>query len=162
MANQITGKIEKIGAVQVLHSKDGSKTFQKREIILDATRYDPYTGERGFENYPSFEFGGERCAELDKFKPGQVVTVSFDVFGMKYEDKTTHETKYFTKVRGYRIESRQVYAPSGQSNVSTQQVPSEPPTSSRQEKQTTDNYVPFPPPVDKDGIPLGRTDDLPF
>jgi len=162
MANQITGKIEKIGAVQVLHSKDGSKTFQKREIVLDATRYDPYTGERGFENYPSFEFGGEKCAELDKFKPEQVVTVSFDVFGMKYEDKTTHETKYFTKVRGYRIESRQVYTPSERPGIPSQQEPSAPPASSRQEKKTTGSYVPFPPPVDKNGIPLDKTDDLPF
>jgi single-strand DNA-binding protein len=154
MTNQITGKIEMIGAVQAIQSKDGSKTFNKREIVLDATRFDPYTGERGYDNYPSFEFGGDKCAELDNFKIGQVVTVSFDVFGMKYQDKTTGEIKYFSKVRGYRIEARQPY----NSQNTKAQVASGPPAQEHQPKQD----LPFPPPVDRNGVPVSKNDDLPF
>jgi|WetSurMetagenome_2_1015567.scaffolds.fasta_scaffold351119_2 single-strand DNA-binding protein len=107
MVNQITGRIESIGAIEEIHSKDGTKTYYKREIVIDATRCDPYTGERGFESYPSFEFGGDRCKELDNYEPGQIVTVSFDISGVKYNDKITNEVKYFNKVRGFKIELRQ-------------------------------------------------------
>ena len=55
MANQITGKILYIYPTQQLASKDGSKTFYKRGIVLDLTRFDPYTGERS-----KFE-SGKRC-----------------------------------------------------------------------------------------------------
>lgn len=137
MANQITGRIELIRPTETIPSKDGSKSFQKRELILDATRHDPYTGERGFDNFPSFEFGGDRCADLDSFQKGQVVTVSFDVSGMRYPDKATGETKYFTKVRGYKIELK-----GGQTPVST------PPTA-----------IPDSAPTPK---PVEEKDDLPF
>lgn len=76
MANQITGKILYIYPTQQIPSKDGSRTILKRGIVVDCTRFDPYTGERGFENTPMLEFIGDRCAELDKFQVGQVVTIS--------------------------------------------------------------------------------------
>lgn len=104
MANQITGKIEHISATQFIQSKNGGQSFAKREIVLDATRYDSYTGERGYENFPMFEFGGDKCSLLDGFKEGQVVTVSFDIQGSRYNDKATGEVKYFSRIRGYKIE----------------------------------------------------------
>lgn len=104
MANQITGKIEYISATQIIQSKNGGQSFAKREIVLDATRYDSYTGERGYENFPMFEFGGDKCSLLDGFKEGQVVTVSFDIQGSRYNDKATGEVKYFSRIRGYKIE----------------------------------------------------------
>lgn len=103
MANTITGKILRISPTVQIPSKDGSKTYPKREVVLDATRYDQYTGERGYENFPAFEFGGEKCAELDQFKNGQVVTISFDLQGRKWEKDG--EVKYITTVRGYKIEA---------------------------------------------------------
>ena len=78
----------------------------ERELVLDATKFDPYTGERSYENFPTFEFGGDKCAELDQFKIGEVVTVSFDLQGTKYEKDG--QTKFFTRVRGYKVERRQV------------------------------------------------------
>lgn len=105
MANQITGKIKSIGQTQSLSSKNGN-TFYKREIVLDTTRFDPYTGERSeIENYPMFEFSGEKCKDLDGFKVGQVATISFDLQGSFYKGDDGKE-KNFTRVRGYRIEAR--------------------------------------------------------
>lgn len=46
MANTLTGKILHIYPTQQIPSKDGSKTILKREIVIDCTRFDPYTGEK--------------------------------------------------------------------------------------------------------------------
>lgn len=105
MANQITGRIEKIMPIQEIPSKNGGTPFYKREVVIDATRFDPYTGERGFDNFPCIEFTGERCKDLDAYQEGQVVTVSFDLQGRKWVKDGVE--KYITAVRGYKIELRQ-------------------------------------------------------
>lgn len=118
MANTITGRIVEIGRTEQIPSKDLSRAFLKREIVLDAARYDPWTGERsGFENFPQLEFTGDKCAELDRFAKGQVVTITFDLQGMRYQDKDGN-VKYFTKARPYKIEARQ---PAQQPAQATQQ-----------------------------------------
>ncbi len=118
MANQITGKIVVIGNTESIPSKDGSKTYNKREIVLDATKFDPYTGERGYENYPTFEFGGDKCAELDQFSVGEIVTISFDLQGTKYEKDG--QTRFFTRIRGYKVERRNIQNTSPQTSQHTQ------------------------------------------
>lgn len=102
MANTITGRVHRISPTENGVTK-GGKAFTKRNIVLDCTRFDPYTGERGFENYPSFDFYAEKCIELDKFQQGQVVTIHFDVVGSYYQPSD----KYITNVRAYKIEPRQ-------------------------------------------------------
>lgn len=106
MANQITGKIHFIGDTIAIPSKDGSKTFYKRELVINATMYNPYTGEPGTPNFPLIEFGGDKCNELDNLVPEQLVTVSYYLQGTKYMDKDGIE-RYFTKVRGYKVELSQ-------------------------------------------------------
>lgn len=106
MANQLTGKILYIYPTQQIPSKDGNKTIVKRGIVVDCTRFDPYTGERGFENTPMLEFIGDGCSELDKYQVGQVVTISFNVQGTRYRNKDGVE-QIFTRVHPYRIEPKQ-------------------------------------------------------
>ncbi|MCM1140468.1 MAG: DUF3127 domain-containing protein [Muribaculum sp.] len=101
MANQMTGRIFIIQPTQSIPTKSGG-TFYKREIVLDCTRFDPYTGERGYDNYPVFEFSNDRCSLLDAFQPGDVVTISFDIQGTK----SSQGDRYFNSVRGYKIEHR--------------------------------------------------------
>ena len=137
MANQITGKILYIYPTQQLPSKDGSKTYLKRGIVIDCTRLDPYTGERGFENTPFLEFIGDKCAELDKFQVGHVVTISFDVQGTRYRNKDGVE-QIFTRVQPYRIEPRQA-----QQAATVQQPPPQPAYQIQPQN--------FPPPVDANG-----------
>ena len=61
MANQITGRIIEIGQTVQIPSKNGGSSFTKREFILDATTYDPYTGERSeYENIIPLEFSGDK------------------------------------------------------------------------------------------------------
>lgn len=96
MANQIIGRVFYIGDTNSIKSKDGSKTYYKRELVLDATRYDGLTGQRGYDNFPSIEFSGDNCQLLDQLKMGDVVTVSFDLQGTKYEkDGQTRFSRLF-------------------------------------------------------------------
>lgn len=108
MANSITGRVHLIMPTETIVSKkDSTKTFAKRTIVLDCTRFDPYTGERDkFENYPSFEFSGDKVDWLNSFKVGDVVTISFDLQGMSYTGSDGKE-KYFTSIRAYKIEKRE-------------------------------------------------------
>lgn len=107
MALTITGKVHSVGNTQSIASKNGGQPFLKREIVLDATRFDPYTGERDkFENFPQFEFSGEKCSELDKCKVGDVVTISFTLQGSFYKGQDGVE-RNFTRIRGYEIEVKQ-------------------------------------------------------
>jgi hypothetical protein len=109
MALQITGKVLKVGFVEDIPTKKGD-VFRKRELVLDATRYDSYTGERGFDNFPAFEFTQEKVKELDGLREGEVVTVSFDLQGNKFTTQEGQE-KYFTRVRGYKVDRRQASQP---------------------------------------------------
>lgn len=107
MALTITGKVHSIGNTISIASKNGGQPFLKREIVLDCTRFDPYTGERDkFENYPQLEFSGDKCTELDKCKIGDVVTISFDLNGSFYKGQDGVE-RNFTRVRGYKVELKQ-------------------------------------------------------
>ena len=104
MANTITGSIRKITPVQEITGKSGN-TFAKRILVLDAARYDTHTGERKFDNYPSFEFSGDAMKQLDNYKEGDYVTVSYDINGREFEDPKTHDVKYFNTIRGYKVEA---------------------------------------------------------
>lgn len=103
MANTITGSIRKITPVQEITGKSGN-TFAKRILVLDAARYDTHTGEKKFDNYPSFEFSGDAMKQLDNYKEGDYVTVSYDINGREFEDPKTHEVRYFNSIRGYKVE----------------------------------------------------------
>ena len=149
MANQITGRIIEIGQTVQIPSKNGGSSFTKREFILDATIYDPYTGERSeYENIIPLEFSGDKCAELDRYKDGDVVIVSFVLQGRSWTNQDG-ELKRMASIRCYKIERRSGVSQSPQS--APVQQPSPRPTS----YQSQD----FPPPVDVNG---NAKDDLPF
>lgn len=161
MANTISGKILVIGQIENIPYQD--KVFSKRELVLDATRFDPMTGEP-FENYPKVEFSGKHVNDLDAFQVGQLVTVSFVLSGRKsVKDGVTN---YFTNVQGYKVEafqnnhfqpqqSYQRQAQGGQTQQmaapmqSTSPVPPQPQTvmqAAQQRKQNTtqeDDNLPF-------------------
>ena len=110
MANQISGKVIALSKVTTVASADPSKApMKKRELYIDCTRYDPYTGERSqYENKPLLEFGGDKVLEkLEslQLKAGDIVTVSFDIQGTPYKDNDG-KTKVFTRVRCYDCEVR--------------------------------------------------------
>lgn len=155
MANTITGRIRKITPIQEITGKSG-KTFAKRTLVLDAARYDTHTGEKKFDNYPSFEFSGEAMGLLDKYKDGDAVTVSYDINGREFEDPNTHEVKYFNTIRGYKVElygERNEASPQAPTPQGNAVIPGE-----RGVKPTPEQAVNLFPPAQKKEEPS----DLPF
>lgn len=149
MANQIAGRIIQIEQTVQIPSKGGGSPFTKREFILDATTYDPYTGERSeYENVIPLEFSGDKCAELDRYKNGDVVTVSFVLQGRSWTNQDG-ELKRMASIRCYKIEARGGVSQSPQT-ASVQQPAIQP---TYQQPQN------FPPPVDTNG---NAKDNLPF
>lgn len=109
MANQISGRVIALSQVKEVASSDPSKpAMKKRELYMDCTRFDPYTGERSqFENKPLLEFGGDKVlAKLESLnlKPNDIVKVSFDIQGTPYKDKNTGKMRVYTAIRCYDIE----------------------------------------------------------
>lgn len=99
MANQISGKILLIyNAVDVPTKNNG--VFTKRRIVLDASHYDPMTGQK-FENYPAFDFVMRNIPKLDSFNAGDMVTISFALNGRSFGKDGKKD--YFTSVVGYDI-----------------------------------------------------------
>lgn len=149
MANQITGRIIEIGQIVQIPSKTGGNSFTKRDFILDATTYDPYTGERSeYENIIPLEFSDDKCTELDRFKPGDVVTISFVLQGRSWSTQDG-ELKRMVSIRCYKIEAR--------GGVS--QPPQNAPVQQPAPQPTYQQPQNFPPPVDANG---NAKDDLPF
>ena len=120
MALKIIGKVFSIGTLQTISSKNGGQPFTKRELIIDATRFDGLTGERGFDNYPAFEFSGDKCAELDRLTTGQVVEVSFELQGSFYKDSSGVD-RNFTRIRAYKVEPYVMKKPQPKPQVTNQQ-----------------------------------------
>lgn len=112
MANSITGKVIAISEKMTIQSKDANKQpIEKRQLFLDCTRFDPYTGERGYENTPLLEFSHKGLEKLEALisqglKKDDVVNISFDIQGLKYKDKD-NKVQVFTSIRPYNIEKVQ-------------------------------------------------------
>lgn len=162
MANEITGRIVRIGKTVSIPSKDGQRTFERRELTIAEFRFDPRTGERTeSENKPTLEFGGEMCRELDKYAVGQAVTAAFDLQGTSYTDRQG-ETKWFTKANGYRIRLRpdlmgmQQTAATGYAQVQPQAAPQPQPAPQQPWQQPWQQQEMF------NNQEQGTVDDLPF
>lgn len=147
ISNQITGRLIEIGQVVQIPSKNGGNPFLKREFLLDATTHDPYTGERiQYENILPLEVSGDKCAELDNYRVGDVITVSFALQGREWTNQDG-QVKRMVSIRCYKLESRR---PAYQPVQATVQQPS---------YQPAPEPRPFPPAVDANGEPK---DNLPF
>ena len=107
--NQVIGRVIALSQITEVPSKEqGKPAIKKRELYMDCTTYDPYTGERSqYENKPLLEFGGDKL--VDKLsalnlEAGDVVSVSFFIQGTPYKDAQTGKTKVFTAIRTTDIE----------------------------------------------------------
>ena len=115
---QITGRVIDLSQVTEIPSREAGKpAMKKRELYLDMTMYDPYTGERSErENKPLLEFGGDKVLEklaALNLQKDDVVTVSFAIQGTPYKDQQTGKTKVFTAIRCYDIEVVRKAVPQG-------------------------------------------------
>lgn len=111
MANQVFGRVIAVSETKTVASTDANKQpLQKREIFIDCTRHDQYTGERsGFENKMVLEFSGknlEKCnVVLSQAQKDDIVAISFDLQGVPIKDLATGKTRYLTFIRCYDIKT---------------------------------------------------------
>ena len=155
MAFVLIGRIIAVDQQQTIASKvDASKTFQRRQVYLDCSRYDSITCEQLSENKPLLEFGGKGLDQLNELckqglKKGDLVSIEFAVQGNTYKDGQGN-VKNFTGIRPYSIER---YVPKSQ-----QRQPADGGTGAAPAAQQTQTGSPIPPQqTSQDG-----TDGLPF
>lgn len=171
MAFQISGIIQHIGNTESIPYQD--KVFKKRELVLDCSYRNQFTGQIERANYPKFEFTGNHVDDLNGFNMGDIVTVSFSLNGSRSEKDG--QVRYFTNVQGYKIEKYQSrYNQQQGGNQPTQAVNGNQPTNSQGAGQMSAQQAAmesaraasasnFPPAVDANGNPIqGNNDDLPF
>ena len=119
----LIGRIIAVNQQETVASKsDATKTFQRRQVYLDCSRYDSITGERLQDNFPLLEFGGKGLEQLNALcqqglKKNDLVQIEFAVQGNTYKDGQGN-TKNFTGIRPYSI-SR--YVPKSQQQAAPQQ-----------------------------------------
>lgn len=85
-------------------------TYMYRRLVLDCSYYSAKHGKT-FENYPSFEFFGNRRQQLDGIMVGDNVTVVFGISGRIWEKDG--EAAYFTSLSGVSASKSQPQQPSG-------------------------------------------------
>ena len=151
MANQISGKVLLIeNAVDVQTKNNG--IFTKRRIVLNASHYDPMTGQK-FENYPAFDFVMKNIPKLDSFKEGDMVTISFALNGRPYDKDGKRD--YFTSFVGYDIVPYQRQSRSYQQTNSDQPATSQGVQSSTNEQSKSQQG-------EQSNVTPQNEDDLPF
>lgn len=108
MANSYKGKIVAIEGIQSI-PRQGKEPFEKRRLMLDATRFDGLTGERGYEKRIIFDFSGKNVHVPETFKVGDMAEVFFDVESYQ-GTKKDGTTDWFTSVRGYKMQKIETQA----------------------------------------------------
>jgi hypothetical protein len=152
MAFVLIGRIIAVDQQQTIASKtDATKTFQRRQVYLDCSRYDSITGEQLSENKPLLEFGGKGLDQLNELckqglKKGDLVAIEFAVQGNTYKDAQGN-TKNFTGIRPYSIER---YVPRSQQQQTQQPAPAPAPQPQAQPQQAAPAFQ------------EGNEKDLPF
>lgn len=94
-------KLEFQGRIyKILDTQQVTETFKKREVILQ-TESANKDGE-AFTQLHGFQFTQNKCDELDRFKVGEEVKISFNI--RTNENIKDGTTRYFTSVNAWKIE----------------------------------------------------------
>lgn len=151
---KVYGRVIAVSKEQTVASAQaGREPFKKREIYIDCTRFDPYTGKRSeYENKPLLEFNGDKTLAkvnpiLDTLQKDDVVAISFDLQGRQITNQQGQK-KFFTSIRCYAIE---VVRKAGQPAAAAPAAASAPAAAAAAAAQTD----PFP-------ATAAPEDDLPF
>src|SRR5437763_648642 len=95
MSLEVTGKLHvKYGAQQV------SERFKKREFVLELAEE---INGNVYTNYAKMQLVQNKCDILDKFNEGDMVKVSFNIKGNKWEKDG--KVNFITNLDAWRIEN---------------------------------------------------------
>ena len=103
---EITGKLLEVSKIEQLLTKSGN-TFEKRQIILDCSRIDDWTGDV-YKNVLCFEIAPSKVHDYDNMESlvGQTIKVKFALNARDIVNGMG-EKKYFTTLRLIGIETSQ-------------------------------------------------------
>ena len=98
MSFEISGRL-----AEKFETQKVSDRFQKREFVLEIKS----TGSSGYEfvDFIKFQSTQDKCSLLDQFNLDDVVKVSFNLRGRKWEKDG--QVSYFTNLEAWRIEKLQ-------------------------------------------------------
>lgn len=108
MSFEVTGKLIAKYDEQVV-----SDRFKKREFVLELSEE---INGNVYTNYAKMQLVQNKCEAIEPFKEGDMLKVSFNIKGTKYEKDG--KLSYFTNLDAWRVEnagSQQAAAPSYQS-----------------------------------------------
>ncbi|REJ83625.1 MAG: DUF3127 domain-containing protein [Bacteroidetes bacterium] len=88
---QIKGSIKVIGKEQQVSEK-----FRKREFVVT-------DNSSQYPQHISFQLTQDKCSMLDGYKPGDIITVHFNLRGREWTSPQG-EIKYFNTLEAWRIE----------------------------------------------------------
>lgn len=74
-----------------------SPTFTKREFVVEIAENPQYP------QLVKFELAQDRCSILDKFNEGDMIEVSFDLRGRKWQKDSSSEEKFFNELAAWKI-----------------------------------------------------------
>ena len=137
MPYTLTAKLHDIGETQQV-----TERFKKREFVVITEQM---VGPSVYTEYIKFQTTQDHVNKLDEFNVGDMVEVSFDLKGRRWEDPKSGETKYFTNLQAWRLDK---------ATTETQAV-APPPAAT-----TPPDFPTAPPGTEPAGQP--EIDDLPF
>lgn len=96
MALEVTGRLfEKFNIQQI------SATFSKREFVIEIS--EQAANGMTYTNYASFQLANTQCALIDNFQLGDMITVTFNIRGNKWEKDG--QVRYITNLNAWRVQA---------------------------------------------------------
>lgn len=95
MSLEVIGRLHEVYPVQQI-----KENFSKREFVIEITDESP--SGMVFTNYASFQLVNNNCGVIDQFQPGDVLKVSFNIRGNRWE--RDGQVRYITNLNAWRIE----------------------------------------------------------
>ena len=117
--------------LEIFDTQEVSNSFKKREFVVE------YAENPQYPEYLKFELIQNNCQQLDDFKEGDAIRISFNLKGRKWTDPKGN-VKYFNSLQAWRLEKM-----GEQSETSGEDAP--PPTSEEWMKEdfSSDDDLPF-------------------
>lgn len=108
---ELTAKLLEVEETQQI-----TDSFRKREFVVE------YAENPQYPEYVKFELIQDRVDQINEFKPGQEIKVSFNIKGRKWNDPKGG-VKYFNSLQAWRIEAAQTQQQSAPANTGGNEVP---------------------------------------
>lgn len=94
MSYELSGKV-----IEVFDAQQVTERFKKREFVVEKAKV---VNGTEYSDYVKFQLTQNRCDLADTISTGDMITVSFDVRGNRWEKNG--EVNYFTNLEAWRIQ----------------------------------------------------------